>query len=209
MILTLGNRLNTAGPTGKVQADAFTLDTLPKLKQAKTFDKKTTFLHYLVRTIRKNNKILLNVKDDMPTVFKAEKVQWKQLELEVERLEKDLDEVRKIALCSNVGGPGLMDDTQTLQTSTISLAQEVETLQETSVGRFTLDACLRLSTIVNEVTRAKSQFDGLLSYFGEEGTMDPDELFGIVATFCRDFDRCLEEVVAREKSRVSFRASFV
>jgi hypothetical protein len=72
-ILTFGNRLNMAGSGGNVntrKTGAFSLDSLLKLHQAKAFDKKTTFLHYLVLIVQRNNELLLNFKDDLPTCSK-------------------------------------------------------------------------------------------------------------------------------------------
>merc|ERR1719253_1355632 len=71
IVLNIGNRLNTAGQTGqKRKAGSFTLKSLLKLNQAKAFDNKTTFLHYLVLVVQRNSEALLDFKDDLPTVSK-------------------------------------------------------------------------------------------------------------------------------------------
>ena len=201
IVLRIGNQLNTAGPGDRREANAFTVESLSKLGRAKAFDKRTTFLQYLVGVLKKNNAYCLLLKDDMPSVFKAEKVVWEHLVSEMEKLEKDLNQVRKIALYT---APDTADDNQTLQSSILSTTREVEVLQESAVGRFTLDACLRMGSLIKEVGRAKEQYEQLLCYFGEDGEneMQPDELFGTLSTFCRELDAALEEVSAREKARM-------
>jgi Formin Homology 2 Domain len=96
-VLSFGNRLNTAG-NGKRKAGAFTLDSLLKLNQAKAFDKKTTFLHYIVLIVRRNNDSILSFKEDLPSVFAAEKVFWDQCVADLDEVENQLENLRKIAL---------------------------------------------------------------------------------------------------------------
>ena len=98
IVLNIGNRLNTAGPTKKGKAGAFTLDSLLKLNQAKAFDKKTTFLHYVIVILKRNNEQLLSFKDDLPSVFKSEKIYWDQCLLDLEEAEDQVDNLRIGAL---------------------------------------------------------------------------------------------------------------
>ena len=98
IVLNIGNRLNTAGPGQKRKAGAFSIKSLLKLNQAKAFDNKTTFLHYVVLVVRRNSEKLLDFKDDLPTVFKADKIYWDQCVSELEEVETQLENVRKIAL---------------------------------------------------------------------------------------------------------------
>uniref|UniRef100_A0A7S1CY68 FH2 domain-containing protein n=1 Tax=Cyclophora tenuis TaxID=216820 RepID=A0A7S1CY68_CYCTE len=90
-----------------------------------------------------------------------------------------------------------------MQTSTISLSDEVEILRKTAIGRFTLDACLRLGAVVSEIQKTKEHFDELLRYFGEDDntTIVPEDVFAIVASFARNFDVCLEQLIAHEKAK--------
>jgi hypothetical protein len=124
---------------------------------------------------------------------------------EMQRMEKGVDEVRKIALHYSQVQAGLtVDDAMTLSSASMPLAREVELLQTTSVGHFTLDACLRMAVLVNEVDKAKDLCDALFQYFGEEQKTktQPDMVFHTVCTFGRNFDRALEEVIAQEKAKV-------
>jgi Formin Homology 2 Domain len=68
IILKLGNELNQHATTG------FTLESLLKLNTAKAFDKKTSILHYLVMLAERNDRALLDFKDDLKHVFPASRI---------------------------------------------------------------------------------------------------------------------------------------
>jgi hypothetical protein len=54
LVLTYGNYMN-GGNMQRGQADGFTLDILPKLKDVKSNDNSYTFLHFIVSTYIKVN----------------------------------------------------------------------------------------------------------------------------------------------------------
>ena len=211
IILNFGNRLNTAGNKRR-KAGAFTLDSLLKLNQAKAFDRKTTFLNYIILIVQRNNEILLNFKDDLPAVFKADKVFWDQCLSDLEEVESQLENVRKIALYQakqahyrfrrrkrqdDDGDESLGEDDMNM-----SLEEEVEALRSTPIGMFTLSAIKYVSSLRDKVEETKSKFARLLEYFGEEDkNLQPHELFTIIVTFCRDFEKAKEEVFAHEKKK--------
>jgi hypothetical protein len=213
IILTFGNRLNTAG-NGKRKAGAFTLDSLLKLNQAKAFDKKTTFLNYIVLIVRRNNELLLNFKSDLPTVFEADKIFWDQCIADLEEVENQLENVRKIALYQAQQAQSFRrrrkskprdDPDESLSDSeeALSLEEEVEMLRATPIGMFTLTAIKYVSTLRDSVENTKEMFARLLEYFGEEERkLQPHELFSIIVQFSRDFDKAKEQVFATEKKKL-------
>lgn len=89
--LNLGNTLNTAG--GGQAVNAFSITSLPKLNQMKTNDGKTTFLHVLIRIAIDKSLFDLNFKDDLPTVSQAGKIHLDVCNTELEKMEKDLEDV--------------------------------------------------------------------------------------------------------------------
>ncbi|KAL7564532.1 hypothetical protein ACA910_017686 [Epithemia clementina (nom. ined.)] len=213
IILTFGNRLNTAG-NKKRKAGAFTLDSLLKLNQAKAFDKKTTFLHYVILIVQRNNEILLRFKDDLPTVFKADKVFWDQCLTDLDGVESQLENVRRIALYQARQSHGYRlrkhkshstdDGDESLSDGEVSLSleEEVEALRATPIGIFTLSAIKYVSSLRDKVEETRAKFERLLEYFGEEeNTWQPHELFSTIAKFCRDFDKAKDEVLANEKKK--------
>ncbi|KAL9187572.1 hypothetical protein ACHAXT_001675 [Thalassiosira profunda] len=216
IVLNIGNRLNTAGPGQKRKAGAFTVRSLLKLNQAKAFDNKTTFLHYVVLVVRRNSEALLDFKDDLPTVPKATKTYWDQCVGELEEVETQLENVRKLALHEaragqivyqlppKKAGAGPEDrDSDDLSVESMSLEDEVALLRSTKIGMFALSAIRKVSQLRERVDAAKGKFAGLLEYFGESGDsrMQPHELFEIIATFCRNFDVARADVERMEKAK--------
>lgn len=203
--------MNTAGVHSKRKAGAFTLDSLLKLNQAKAFDKKTTFLHYVVLIVQRNNESLLRFKDDLPTVLKADKVYWDQCLADLEEVENQLENVRRISLhqarmlqqCRlKKSKPQDDDDNDSLGGVSLSLEEEVESLRATPIGLFTLGAIKQVSALRDKVEVTKSKFHRLLEYFGEEDKKwQPHDLFNVITTFCRDFEKAKEEVYSSIKKK--------
>lgn len=218
IVLNIGNRLNTAGPGQKRRAGAFSIKSLLKLNQAKAFDNKTTFLHYVVLVVQRNNEALLDFKDDLPTVSKADKIYWDQCISELEEIETQLENVRKVSLHEAKSSkimyqlpkkkkPAEADnDSDDLSVESMSLEDEVQLLRSTKTGMFALSAIRKVSQLRERVDGAKEKFASLLDYFGESGNtkMQPNELFEIINTFCRTFDVARTEVEKMEKVKVSF-----
>ena len=212
IVLQFGNRLNTAGVKSKRNAGAFTLESLLKLKQAKAFDKKTTFLHYVVLIVQRNNELLLNFIDDLPTVLKADKVYWDQCLSDLEEVEIQLENVRRILLHEarmqkqhqlqrKKGKED--DDNDSLGDIEMTLEEEVESLRATSMGIFTLSAIKQVSALRDKVEVTRRKFVKVLKYFGEDAKkMQPHDLFTIFTTFCRDFGKAKEEVFANVKKKL-------
>jgi len=213
IILTFGNRLNTAGKGKKKKAGAFTLDSLLKLNQAKAFDKKTTFLNYIVQIVQRNNELLLRFADDLPTVAKADKVFWEQCVSDLEEVENQLENVRRIALYQARQAKkfrrqkkrhpnGEDGDEEILSDMSLSLEEEVEALRSSPIGLFTLSAIKKVSFLRDRVEGTKVKFQKLLEYFGEDkNSTQPHELFSTIVKFCRDFEKAKEQVFAQETKK--------
>lgn len=214
IVLNLGNRLNTAGSSKKSKARGVSLESLLKLSQAKAFDKKTTFLHYVVLVVQRNNNDLLHFKEDIPNVMKADKVHWDQCLSDLEEVEHQLETVRKIALfeardtlssktrkkMKKAAGD---EDEENLPDVEISLEEEVAALRATQVGLFTLDAIKKVSALRDKVEWTNKRFGRLCEYLGEDSNKNtmPHEVFKIMITFCRDFDRAVSDVAKKQKAK--------
>jgi len=217
IVLNVGNRLNTAGVSGKSKAGAFKLDSLLKLNQAKAFDKKTTFLHYIVLVVLRNNELLLRFKDDLPTVMKADRVYWDQVEQDLEEVENQLENVRQMSLHQarlvtrrwrkkkkrQQQQQSQIEDDNSLSDCSLSLEEEVELLRATEIGVFTLGAIKKVSALRDKVETTKLKFSKLLEYFGEDENADsqPHDVFNIIVTFCRDFEKAKEQVSENMKKK--------
>ncbi|CAJ1950570.1 unnamed protein product [Cylindrotheca closterium] len=211
IVLQFGNRLNTAGSGEKNKAGAFTLDSLLKLNQAKAFDKKTTFLHYIVLIVQRNNELLLTFDDDIQGVLKAERVYWDQCVSDLEDVENQLENVRRISLHEAKKKAGHRtpkkkddDDDSIIDDKAMSLEEEVAALRSTQTGLFTLSAIKQVSTLRDKVDKTVVKFDKLLEYFGEHESgskKQPHELFAIFSKFARDFKKAREEVARQQKKK--------
>ena len=210
IVLQFGNRLNTAGKSRQNKAGAFTLDSLLKLSQAKAFDKKTTFLHYVVMIVHRNNEILLNFTDDLPTCMRADKIYWDQCLQDLEEVENQLENVRRISLYEararkhNLRNQKATDDDEeSIGDLELSLEEEVEALRATPTGLFTLSAIKQVSALRDKVESTRKKFVRVLEYFGEDkDSMQPHELFNIFCVFGRDFNKAKEEAFATMKKKL-------
>jgi len=212
IVLQFGNRLNSAGSgEQKNKAGAFTLDSLLKLNQAKAFDKKTTFLHYIVLIVQRNNELLLNFDDDIQGVIKAERVYWDQCVSDLEDVENQLENVRRISLYEAKKKAGHRtpkkkdgDDDSIGDDKGMSLEEEVAALRSTQTGLFTLSAIKGVSALRDKVDTTAAKFDKLLEFFGEHESAtkkQPQELFAIFSKFARDFKKAKEEVARKQKKK--------
>jgi hypothetical protein len=148
-VLNIGNKLNTAG-SGQRKANAFTLESLLKLGQAKFFDKKTTVLDYVVLVVCRNNEFLTRFSDDLPTVFMASKIHWEQCLADLDEVESQLENRQKLTLLEyRYRDSGGITDTFSpeivVDGPPLSLEQEYEALRSSKVGQFTLDTIKKVS----------------------------------------------------------------
>lgn len=186
------------------------------MNQAKAFDNKTTFLHYVVLVVQRNSEALLDFKEDLPTALKADKIYWDQCINELEEAETQLENVRKLALHEAKASKVIYslpnkkkqqedNDSDELSVASISLEEEVGMLRSTKIGMFALSAIKKVSQLRERVDIAREKFRQLIEYFGEDqnSKMQPHELFEIISTFCRDFDVAREDVIKLEKAKVS------
>jgi hypothetical protein len=207
IVLNIGNKMNTAG-SGQRKANAFTLESLLKLGQAKAFDKKTTVLDYVVLVVRRNNEFLTRFPDDLPTVFVASKIHWEQCLADLDEVESQLENIRKLALmeyrCRDNNNSAVVPMPDIINDEPLSLEQEFEALRSSKVGEFTLDSIKKVSSLRDKVELTQSKFSNLLEYFGEPGKkIQASELFAIFVTFCQNFQKANEEVMASERAKVS------
>jgi Formin Homology 2 Domain len=202
VILHLGNKINNAGPgTSKASAAAIRLQSLVNLGNAKAIDRKTSFLHYTATILRQSNPDLIQFNDDLPNLRRAAKVNWAELQKEVECLEVSVSNIRELALNAPFAD-------NRVATRLLSPDEEIGVLQSTSVGRFTLEACIQMAVVYHEVEACKQSLEALFAYFGERhaersysGVAGPETVFHALALFAKNFESAVEQSAAREKER--------
>jgi hypothetical protein len=158
------------------------------------------------------NEDMLHFKDDVSTALKADKIYWDQCLSDLEDVENQLENARRMALYqarlaqmyrlqqTNKPKGG---DNESLSDASMTLEEEVDALRSSGVGLFTLSAIKKVSILRDKVEATKVKFAKVLEYFGEEHRRDlqPHDLFDIIATFSRDFDEAKDAVIAEAKKK--------
>lgn len=105
IVLTLGNTLNAKG----VPARGFRLSSLPKLMDTRSFDNKTTLLHFLVAHLESNPELstLLEVRRELANLQPASRLLFTTIEEDIRSLESGLAAVQSEVDAGNEtdGGP--------------------------------------------------------------------------------------------------------
>ncbi len=203
IILEFGNRLNTAG-NSKSKAGGFSLESLSKLSQAKAFDKKTTFLHYIILIVERNNELLLKFYDDIPAVVESDNIFWDQCQQDLEEVENQLENVRRMALHearANDEATGVSDD-DSLGELELTLEEEVGSLRASKTGLFTLGAIKQVSALREKIERTRAKCVRLKQYFGVGKATEPQEIFSVFSQFTTDFKKAKEQVFSKANKRL-------
>jgi len=193
IVLNVGNRVNEGAAT------AFSITSLLKLNHAKSMDKRTTFLHYVVTVAKRNDESLLYFKEDLPSVFKSEKVFWDYCLNGAKELEVQLHNVIKLVLNSS-----RMVDIEKCDFST----KEMEILSSTYVGQFVLDAVLKINVLKQQIDTTNNSYTQLLEYFHEE-SIPSHEFFNVIVQFSRNFDTAKADVDADEIAKKRGKKSMI
>eukprot|EP01083_Nonionella_stella_P100532 283648_1 len=179
VILKVGNRLNRAGNRSiKTEAGGFAIESLHELTEVKAWDKKTTLLMYLARIARRWNESLLHLNDELPHVLKT--LDWQitmDYDSSLSSLEKQLLEVRSTALSL----PNSNSDNG-------SCASEECLLQESSLGRFVLQASDTLDQLRIENDELEITFKCVLQYLAQKEDINAVDLCKSIASFCSNLN---------------------
>ncbi|KAL1503230.1 hypothetical protein AB1Y20_011286 [Prymnesium parvum] len=187
--LAVGNYLN--GSTSKGGAWGFRLDTLSKIASTKTLDGRSTLLHYLARLLDKPGAgaqkegeppadegdvaaplLLLR---EMPHIEAAARLSWK-------------DEVAELTALSAA-----------LNVVATQLKQDQVADFKVGMGAFHDKASKKLKALMDTKEIADKQFAELVSWFGEDPKMQPEELFGMVHNFALTLDKAHKYNQEREE----------
>ena len=175
LVLLVGNRLNNGR-----QASGFRVTSLAKLRTTRSFDNKTTLLHFLVAAMEKDQ-LYFSARHELRTCFKEKRTNFKLLAQEV----------------------------QELKTGAASLMAEIGEWQRrsTEAGEEDLVFFENLVDFQQEVTGALAEVDRVadlslgtfqkacayLSHAQEKEVDEPENLFGTVCGFLDDIDRARAE----------------
>jgi len=172
----LNSGTNRAGVTG------FKLNTLAKLRDAKTTDNKQNMIHILVKFMEEKHPELLKFADEIPHVMEVSKIAGAQLEGDINQLAKSVREVQEAV--DQVTKSDIPDREPFIEIMTGFLdhaTQEVESLKE-------------------QHGRMKEHLTEVIKYFGEDATkvIPPEEFFPEISNFVTAWNTAIAE---NEKAR--------
>jgi hypothetical protein len=180
----LGNGLVGKAP-GKKKTNQISLQSLSDMmaesKPMKGANK--PFLAYACTRIQKTKPSLLKIIDELPSLRMAVRgeADWDTIRLELEALEARFEAFREFALSYSWNESNTMTDTP----DTISVEEEIDILQSTTVGAFAVDSCLRMAEFYQVYDETQNRYDALLQHSVGEDARDKPSLSTILATFER------------------------
>uniref|UniRef100_A0ACB8FJA7 Diaphanous n=1 Tax=Sphaerodactylus townsendi TaxID=933632 RepID=A0ACB8FJA7_9SAUR len=93
LVLLMGNYMNAG--SRNAQTFGFNLSSLCKLRDTKSFDQKTTLLHFLVEICEEKYPDVLRFVEDLQHVDKASRVSAESLEKSLKQMERQLKQLEK------------------------------------------------------------------------------------------------------------------
>jgi len=194
IILSLGNRLNTAGGREDKAVAGIPISALSQLEQVKAFDAKTSFLQYVVAVIQRNHpNMLLEIHSELDCVVLAERIQYDQWQEKIRATEKHLESLKQIAL--------------TKARSKSKFDEEVLLLRVTKPGMFVVRSSRILDHLKEKGEELTRMFYDLNSYFAipmnsPKNPSTSTEIIGTIASLVRSVERareeCVKETVAKD-----------
>jgi GTP cyclohydrolase III len=173
-----------------------------------------------VRLVKQNDGSLLMFHRDLPHVSEAMNVILDNLISDIKVLKEELQHVHETAKADADSHAEASKDSTTSAQDTKEKEKEegteathtnqdsiVDTMQAIQNGRtpmetFTLSAAASLQELVDFVEKVKSQYVGLLRYFGEHEAMASNDFFGTINKFITEFNAAIEQVEKEEKAKV-------
>lgn len=164
--------------------------------QAKAFDRQTSVLHYLVSIVSKNDEDVLKISEDFVPVKAAERVAVDMLSQQLKELTNGIHLIKEMAkkytFQRDSADAGAEDETP-----------EDELLSATPMGKFSLSAESKITSLTKEFAEAKVNFADLLEFFGEDSNLTPEAFFCTINTFVSMFDQTYKELKRKEEAKVS------
>ena len=180
LVLAVGNTLNS----GKAPARGFRVDSLAKLVDTRSFDGRTTLLHYLVSHCERRDKDLLLVEEDLPHLGPAARRTFGALDDDLAPLLRGLDALRgeieassgdEAGGGSSGAGPRVGEDIMPPDGYAAKLQA------------FYTEATSQVQAMQAALGEAKAQFVRTVEFFGEDvkevGSNEPERFFSKLHSF--------------------------
>lgn len=177
VVLAVGNTLNA----GRAPASGFRVDSLAKLADTRSFDGKTTLLHYLVSHCERRDRDLLSVDADLTHLPAAARRTFAALDEDLAPLQRGLAAL-KSEIAASEASKGADDS-------------YVAKLQA-----FYSEATTQVAAMEAALTEAKALFRRAAEYFGEDGeaaakakATEPERFFSKLQSFLAALKKARED----------------
>lgn len=174
VILSLGNFLNHN--TFRGGAWGFRLESLVRLSELKSSDRRVTLLHFLADFISDAHPDLLDSAKECAHAAVSSKVGLQEVEALAKKLKGDLD--------------GLQEGLATLSDDTAYTSR---------IRPFYTEASAQLKELLDLLAQTKTNFEQVLALFGEAPDTTSDVLFGYLASFLESLATAREENAKRRE----------
>jgi len=193
IVLAIGNFLNEGeeAPSNRL-AQGFSLEALEKLGEVKSFQAKTTALHYMVMLIQSRQVELVGyVKSDTDNIREAANVSLENALAQLQVLENGVKAVEtEVAVVAKTLEDGVKREAMTEEDKTFAVA----------LNNFYKYADKSAKDLRASADKAEALFADTVTYFLEDKGISSGSLFGSLQRFFADFELALNQNdAARQK----------
>ncbi|GAM17912.1 hypothetical protein SAMD00019534_010870 [Acytostelium subglobosum LB1] len=175
-LLGVGNYIN--GSTTRGGAHGFKLDTLSKLRDARTNDGKMSLIHYLAKLIQEKNVDLWSFTSDLKHLEHAAEVSINNIQQDFNEIKRGIELIEK-EFAAQVPGTGAPPSSQgAFEQSMIAFLRTAK------------DEYNKLDT---QITEMNNHYETVTNYFGESKACPPDQFFSYFSDFFDDLEKAWKE----------------
>lgn len=144
--------------------------------------------------VSKNDEDVLLISEDFIPVKAAERVAVDMLSQQLNELTKGIELIKVMA----------KKYARQSETTVDKESEEVtpeDVLSATPMGKFSLSAESKITSLTKEFAEAKVNFADLLEFFGEDSNLTPEAFFCTINTFISMFDQTYKELKRKEEAK--------
>merc|ERR1711871_21987 len=162
VVLEVGNRLNQL--TGEPQLRAFSLDSLEKLSQTKSYDKKTTVLQFIAQYIDSKLPDVSKFYDDLPTMSEASKLPLSSAQVELNYVKKGLQLISKKLRDAPISDPAW-----------------------SPYRNFVKRARKQVQVVIERAAAAKQAYLDMLKYLAQDTSKRDEDFYKLINSFVNSY----------------------
>jgi hypothetical protein len=144
--------------------------------------------------VSKNDEDVLKLSEDFVPVKAAERVAVDMLSQQLKELTKGIDLIKEMA-------KKYAPQNENVDCEIDQEIPEDELLSATAMGKFSLSAESKITSLTKEFAEAKVNFADLLEFFGEDPNLTPEAFFCTINTFVSMFDQTYKELKRKEEAK--------